>query len=186
MQEGQEIARVVALIRTQRATRTYRQQAVPEEEIRAILDAGRGAQSANNRQPWHFIVVRDRERLHQLAEGEGSTDQIAGAAFAIALVTPQTGAEDDFDLGQAAAYLQLAAWDLGIGSCIGWMHYADKTREVLHLPSGLYCPVVLAFGYPLSQRKPQPPKEERRKPFDEVVCWEAWAERHSRGRGDLF
>ena len=94
------------------------------------------------------------------------------AAFAIALVTAYTGTEDDFDLGQASAYLQLTAWDLGIGSCIAWMHYTEKASQVLHLPAGLNCHVVLSFGYPAPQHKPQPPK--KRKPFDEVVYWEHW------------
>ena len=175
MQEVQGKAQVAALVQTQRATRKYRQQAIAEEEIRTILDAGRWAQSANNKQPWYFLVVRERETLQRLAEGGRSTDQIAGAAFAIALVTPHTGTEDDFDLGQAAAYLQLAAWDRGIGSCIGWIHYAEKAREILQLPTDLHCPVVLSFGYPVSQEKPQPPKQDRRKPFDEVVRWERWS-----------
>lgn len=120
-------------------------------------------------------MVRDCQRLHQLAEGGRSTDQIAGAAFAIALVTPRSGAEDDFDLGQAAAYLQLAAWELGIGFCIGWMHDAEKTREALQLPSSLHCPVVLSFGYPASPEMSQQTSSRRRKPFDEVVCWEQWS-----------
>jgi nitroreductase len=174
MQERQGNTSVAALIRTQRATRKYRQQAVAEADIRIILDAGRRAQSANNKQPWTFMVVRDAERLHLLSEGGRSTDQIAGAAFAIAIATARTGAEDDFDLGQAAAYLQLVAWDLGIGSCIAWIHYPEKVSQALHLPVGLNCPVVLSFGYSMPQEVPQPPKEGRRKPFDEVVRWESW------------
>ncbi len=172
MREMKEPARVAELISTQRATRQYSQQAVCEEDIRTILNAGRQAPSANNRQPWHFLVVRERSRLQRLVQCGRSADQVERAAFAIALVTAHTGTEDDFDLGQAAAYLQLAAWDLGIGSCIAWVHYAEKVSEVLHLPAELHCPVVLSFGYPASQHKSQPPK--KRKPFDEVVYWEHW------------
>jgi nitroreductase len=172
MREMKGPARVAELISTQRATRQYSQQAVSAEDIRTILNAGRHAQSANNRQPWYFLVVREHSRLQQLAECGRWADQVERAAFAIALVTAHTGAEDDFDLGQAAAYLQLAAWDLGIGSCIAWIHYAKKASEVLHLPADLNCPVVLSFGYPVSQHKPQPPK--KRKPFEVVVSWEHW------------
>ena len=80
----------------------------------------------------------------------------------------------DFDLGQAAAYLQLAAWDLGIGSCITWMHFPEKAKAVLHVPTDLNFRVVLSFGYPVSQEKPPSPKKHGRKPFDEVVRWERW------------
>ena len=173
MREIKGTAQVAELIGTQRATRQYTQQAVSEEDIRTILNAGQHAQSANNRQPWYFLVVRERSRLQRLAECGRSADQVERAAFAIALVTAHTGAEDDFDLGQAAAYLQLAAWDLGIGSCIAWIHYAEKASDVLHLPADLNCPVVLSFGFPAPQQKPQSPK--KRKPFDVVVYWEHWS-----------
>jgi nitroreductase len=165
---------VSELIRTQRATRQYSQQAVSKEDVRTILNAGRRAQSSNNNQSWYFIVVRDREILQQLAEGGKYAAHVRNAAFAIALVTSPTGAAD-FDLGQAAAYLQLAAWDLGIGSCITWMHYAEKAREVLNVPADLNFQVVLSFGYPVPQENPLPPKKNGRKPFDEVVRWECWS-----------
>lgn len=168
-------AQVVELIRTQRATRQYSQQAISEADIRTILDAGRRAQSSNNTQPWYFIVVRDRERLQRLAACGKYADHVPNAAFVIALITPHLGTADDFDLGQAAAYLQLAAWDLGIGSCITWMHDAEKASEVLRLPADLHCHVALSFGYPTLRERPQSPRKNGRKPFDEVVRWEHWS-----------
>src|SRR5438046_4343807 len=124
------------LISTQRATRQYSQQAVSEEDILTIVNAGRRAQSSRNQQPWYFVVVRDREGLRRLAEAGKYADHVPNAAFAIALVTSSVESAD-FDLGQAAAYLQLAAWDLGIGSCVTSMHYAEKAREALNLPDDL-------------------------------------------------
>ncbi|MBO0792816.1 MAG: nitroreductase family protein [Ktedonobacteraceae bacterium] len=175
MPENNAKAHVSELIRTQRAIRHYSQQAVSEEDLRTILNAGRRAQSSKNKQPWYFLVVRDREGLQRLAEGGMFANHLKSAAFAIALVTPHTGAADDFDLGQAAAYLQLTAWDLGIGSCVTWMHYAEKAREVLNLPADLSVQIVLSFGYPAPQETPRPPKKSGRKPLDEVVRWERWS-----------
>jgi nitroreductase len=173
--KGKEQRRTVSeLIRTQRATRQYSQQAVSEEDIQTILNAGRRAQSSRNKQPWYFIVVSDRERLQRLSESGEHAGHVARAAFAIALVTSNTGAAD-FDLGQAAAYLQLTAWDLGIGSCITWMHHEEKAKEVLNVPADLNFHVVLSFGYPAPQENPQPPKKGGRKPLDEVVRWEHWS-----------
>lgn len=174
MQEIKGKAQVAELIRTQRATRQYSQQAVSEVDIRTILNAGRRAQSSKNTQPWQFIVVRDREILKQLAEGGMYAAHVPQAAFAIALVTSVAG-RPNFDLGQSAAYLQLAAWDLGIGSCITWMHYPEKAKAVLHVPEDLEFHVVLSFGYPIPQEHSQPPKKNGRKPFDEVVHWERWS-----------
>jgi nitroreductase len=168
-------AQVAELIRTQRATRHYSQQAVTEEDLRRILNAGRRAQSSNNEQPWYFLVVREREQLHRLAEGGKYAEHVKSAAFAIALATSNTGGAHDFDLGQAAAYLQLAAWELGIGSCVTWMHHAERAREVLALPADLSVQVVLSFGYPAPQEATRSLKAGGRKPLDEVVRWERWS-----------
>ncbi|HEX4204969.1 MAG TPA: nitroreductase family protein [Ktedonobacteraceae bacterium] len=174
MQDGKEKIQVAELIRTQRATRQYSEQAVSEADIRTIVNAGRRAQSSNNQQPWSFVVVRDRETLRQLAACGKYADHVSHAAFALALVTSNEGGAADFDLGQAAAYLQLAAWDLGIGSCITWMHSSEKAKAVLNVPADLNFHVVLSFGYPVPQEKPSSPKRNGRKPFDEVVRWEGW------------
>ena len=163
---------VSELIRTQRATRQFSQQPVSEEDIRTILNAGRRAQSSHNDQPWSFIVIRDRETLQRLAECGKYTSHLPNAAFAIALVTANA---DRFDLGQAAAYLQLAAWDLGIGSCIVALQETEKAKAVLNIPQEMYFTLAIDFGYPASQHNPQPPKKGGRKSFDEVVLWERWA-----------
>ena len=83
---------------------------------------------------------------------------------------------DGFDLGQAAANMQLAAWELGIGSCIASMHEPEKAKAILGVPQELHFDVALSFGYPLhSHEQPQAAKPGGRKPFDEVVFWERWA-----------
>jgi nitroreductase len=175
MEEAKGQAHVAKLIQTQRATRQYSEQKVSEEDIRLILNAGRRAQSSKNQQPWSFIVVRDPAILQQLATGGKYADHVPYAAFAIALIASNAGGAADFDLGQAAAYLQLAAWDLGIGSCVTWMHFSEKAKEVLNVPDDLNFQVLLSFGYPVPQEQPQTPKKNGRKPFDEVVHWERWS-----------
>ncbi|QBD76257.1 nitroreductase [Ktedonosporobacter rubrisoli] len=175
MSEAEGKSRVAELIRTLRATRQYSQQTASEEDIRAVLNAGRRAQSSRNTQPWYFIVVSERERLQRLAEGGMYAGHIPHAAFAIALVPNEGDQARSFDLGQAAAYMQLAAWDLGIGSCVTSMQYEDKTREALQLPANLTCQIVLSFGYPTQQEKSRPAKKGGRKPLDEIVRWQHWS-----------
>ena len=80
---------------------------------------------------------------------------------------------DSFDLGQAAAYMQLAAWDLGIGSCIASMWEQEKAKAILGVPQVLHFDVAISFGYPLPSRE-QHSAPKGRKPFDEVVFWERW------------
>ena len=106
---------VSELIHTKRAVRQFRNEPLSEEAIRSILHAGRRAQSSKTTQLWHFIAIRDREMLRQLSQCGKYAGHLAGAPFAVALIASTA---EGFDLGQAAVYMQLAAWELGIGSCI--------------------------------------------------------------------
>jgi nitroreductase len=161
---------ILEAIRTKRAVRTYTDQPVPEQHIRQILDAGRRAQSSMNRQPWTFLVVRDRERLTKLSESATYAGPLAGAAFGVALVSSD---EWSFDMGQAAAYLQLAAWDIGVGSCLVWLGESENARDLLGVPAGRFLEMAIAFGY-AAETAAVKPKPGGRKPFDEVVRWEHW------------
>ena len=123
--------KVSELIRTKRAVRQFTDEPLSEEAIRSILNAGRRAQSSKNTQPWHFIAIRDRETLRQLSQCGAYAGHLAGAPFAVALIASTA---DSFDLGQAAAYTQLAAWELGIGSCIASMWEPEKAKVILGVP----------------------------------------------------
>ena len=170
---------VSELIRTKRAVRQFTDQPLSEEAIRTILNAGRRAQSSKNTQPWHFIAIRDRTTLRQLSECGKYAGHLAGAPFAVALISPIA---EGFDLGQAAAYMQLAAWELGIGSCIASMWEPEKAKAILGVPQDLHFDVAISFGYPLSSHEqPQALKPNGRKQFDEVVFWDRWEDK---GSGD--
>jgi nitroreductase len=163
---------VSELIRSKRAVRQFTGEPLSEEAIRSILNAGRRAQSSKNTQPWHFIAIRDRETLRQLSQCGAFAGHLAGAPFAVALIA---SAGDSFDLGQAAAYLQLAAWELRIGSCIASMWEPEKAKAILGVPHDLHFDVAISFGYPLnSPKQSYTPNPNGRKPFDEVVFWERW------------
>lgn len=159
-------------IKTKHAVRQFSDQPVPEEVIQQILDAGRRSQSSKNTQPWFFIVVQDRARLEALAKTGTYAGHLAGAAFAIVLVGTHHSDWNSFDLGQASSYLQLAAWDLGVGSCIATLHEDAPAREVLGLPqeTGLF--LALSFGYPAADWTPN--RMGGRRSLDDVVKWETW------------
>jgi len=80
-----------------------------------------------------------------------------------------------FDAGQAAAFMQLAAWELGIGSCPASIYEAEKARAILGFPQELHLRIILSFGYPLNEEAlSAPPKKGGRKEFNEVVHWNKW------------
>ncbi len=157
-------------IRTKRAVRKFTDQPVPDEIIRAILNAGRRAQSSKNTQPWDFVVVRDRAKLKQLGECGKFAAHLAGAAFAIAIIQSVEGA---FDIGQTAAYMQLAAWDLGVSSCIASIYEPDRAKQLLGVPKEKHFRIALSFGYAAEPPRDRPRRDGRRG-FDNVVHWEKW------------
>jgi len=164
-------------IRLKRAVRKFTEQPLPEEVILAILNAGRRAQSSKNSQPWHFIAITDKAILKQIAECGEWAGHLAGAALGVAILTPEPTAKFQtmFDAGQAAAYMQLAAWELGVGSCLASIYEAERARQILAFPAEWHLRIAISFGYPLNEEKlTAPPKKGGRQPFEEIVHWQKW------------
>ena len=164
-------------IKMKRAVREFTEDPIPEELITAVVSAGRRAQSAKNRQAWHFIVVQDRETLVALSQLGQFAKQLAGAAAAIVILTPDPAERWSimFDAGQAAAYMQLAAWDLGIGSCPVSIYEPDRARELLGFPSEFHVRAVLSLGYPKdSSSLTASPHAGGRKTLSEVISYDRW------------
>jgi nitroreductase len=80
-----------------------------------------------------------------------------------------------FDAGQAAAIMQLAAWDLGVGSCPASIYEFEKARQLLGFPKEWHLRIALSFGYPENERLiSSPPTRGGRLPIDEIVHWDRW------------
>src|SRR5512146_718666 len=140
-------------IRTKRAIRKFQDKPLPDEIVHAILNAGRRSQSSKNEQAWQFIAIRDKGVLKALSECGKYAGHLAGAALAVAIVMPDPNAKFQtlFDTGQAAAYMQLAAWELGVGSCIASIYEPEKARSILGYPADRYVDVAVSFGYPAEE-----------------------------------
>lgn len=163
-----------------RAVREFAPRPLAEEDLEAILEAGRRAHSAKNRQRWAFIVVRDPERLKALSVAGPSAGHVAGAAAAVALVTPDprlpgASLSITWDLGGAAAQMMLVAWELGIGSCPATVYEADLVRGILGYPEDMHCEVILSFGYPADPAVlVRANRSGGRRAVDDVVHEERW------------
>ena len=168
---------VIEAIRSKRAVRTYRDDPVPDDVVRTILHAGRRAQSAKNDQPWHFLVIQERATLKGLAATSPNLAYIAGATLCVALVTPPPSQKQTilFDAGQAAACMQLAAWEFGVVSCLGTVYELEKARALLGFPRDRHLHLMVAFGYPLPEdAQARPGRKTGRLRLEEVVRWERW------------
>ena len=164
-------------IQFKRAVRQFKDEPLPEEAIKAILKAGRRAQSAKNSQPWHFIAIQDKDTLAKLSKQGTYAKHLMGAALGIAIITPHPDERFSimFDAGQSASYMQLAAWEMGIGSCLGTIYEPDDARQLLGFPEDLHLRIAISFGYPADEAVlTQPPQGKGRTEFDEIVHWEQW------------
>src|SRR3954465_12429520 len=140
-------------VSSKRVIRQFAGRPIDPDDLVRILNAGRRAASSKNLQRWDFIVCRDRDHLAELAKVGPWAGHLAGAAVAIALVTPDPKAADSplsvlFDLGMAAGNMMLVAWELGIGSVPATVYEHDLARELLGSPDDHPCEYVLSFGYP--------------------------------------
>ena len=168
---------VSTAIRYKRAVRQFSTQAVLELEIINILNAGRRAQSSKNTQPWNFIAITDKTTLKALSECGANSGHMAGAALGVAIVHPDPGEKFQlmFDIGQAAAYMQLAAWELGIGSCIASIYDPEMARRFLGFPQDMCLRIAISFGYPQdTDLLVSQPKLGGRRPLNEFIHWNKW------------
>src|SRR2546423_8658634 len=102
----------VEAIQTLLAVRSYRDTPVPDAVIRRIVEAGRLTGSGMNRQPWHFIVIRDRDTLRRLGALAASGPYVAQAPLAIVVETERSRFAVS-DASRAILSMLLAAGDVG-------------------------------------------------------------------------
>ncbi len=164
-------------IRLKRAVRKFQDKSLPDDVVHSILNAGRRSQSSKNTQVWRFIAIRDKTILKELSQCGEWAGHIAGAALCVAILTPDPTEKFQtlFDAGQAAAFMQLAAWELGVGSVPASLYEFEKSRAILGFPAEWHLRVALSFGYPLEDETlTAPPKKGGRMSLDEIVHWEKW------------
>jgi len=151
---------VFEAIRAMLAVRRYQDKAVPEATVHRIVEAGRMTGSAKNMQPWHFIVVEDREALRQLGALARTGPYIAEAPLAIVVAVDKTPFAVS-DASRAIQSMLLTAWTDGVGS--NWVGFGglDEVKALLNIPAKLDVLAILPFGYPVGvvgrgkkQRKP--------------------------------
>ncbi len=145
----------------------------PDVEHR-ILDAGRLAGNASNKQPWRFVVVESRPLVERLAETVYVPHHVRTAGLVVAIVVPD-GRIQAFDAGRAAQNMLLAAWNDGVDSCPNGLADGDAARDVLGLDDDLVVVIVLTFGYaprpvdPDSKTPEEWSAAANRRPLENVV-----------------
>jgi nitroreductase len=178
-----------------RAVRDYKPYDVPDDIIRELIKAGTYAPSAMNRQPWRFVVVKDRDTIARLSErskkllldGRGNIDDPEAEHLATALRMPgfnvfynapvlilifatPDAISPERECSLAAENMMLAGRSLGIGSCFIGLALSlgsdDATLEELKVPKGHSLVAPLIFGYPVKDIETAPPRKE-----DVILNW---------------
>jgi nitroreductase len=171
-----ETARAIA---TLRAIRAFDDRPLADEDVEAILRAGRRAPSSKNTQRWEFVVCRDRDHLAELAGVGPFAGHLARAGAGVALVAPSVEPDRQgwimYDLGQVAQCMLLAGWERGIGGAHAAVYDEPLAQGLLGYPEGYRCDLMLSFGYPADPSMlSAPPAKGGRRPIEEMVHWERW------------
>ncbi|HWC28219.1 MAG TPA: nitroreductase family protein [Solirubrobacteraceae bacterium] len=161
-------------VASKREVRDYAPRPLDVASERRILEAGRVAGSAQNRQRRRFVVVRDPGLREEVAASVYEPDNVRGAALVVAVVIGGKG-PTAFDAGRAAQNMMIAAANEGIGSSPNGVADGERMRAALGHGEDERVAIVLTFGYPAKRRDPESLSPEEwiaranRRPFEEVV-----------------
>lgn len=158
---------------TKRDTRAFTEQAIGEDVLHRILQAGRMAGSSKNTQPCRFVVIDEQAQKERIATCGDFATWAPNAALLIAVAASDKSTRAEFDAGRAAQNMMVAAWADGVSSCPMSMHRQDCARETLGLPAEFYVNAVIGFGYPA--KAPRHVPEAARLPFEEYVRRNRWS-----------
>ncbi len=154
------------LLVNRRSIRRYTDEPIDPEQVRLILEAGLLAPTSKSSRSWQFIAVEDKEMLERLSQCKPAGAAPIGKCTLAVVVAGDPSASEPWieDASVAAAYMQLQAADLGLGSC--WIQVrgrfaADNTpsdeyvSELLGIPENYPVLCILTFGHKNEERRPQ-------------------------------
>ena len=148
-----------------RSIRLYSPAPVSEATVQKLLEAAMAAPSAAAKDPWRFVVIRDRQTLSAIATALPNGQMIAGAALGIAICGELSAAHDQQlsyllqDCSAAIENLLLCAHVLGLGACWLGVHPREQRmnsiKQILSLPASVVPVSCLAIGYPAEVKEPR-------------------------------
>ncbi len=161
---------VFEAVKNRYSCRGYKAEPVPEEKLKKILEAARLAPSAHNAQERKFIIVKDKEKINQLAEA-ASQAFIAQAPIIIAAVAlnpedllPSGVHACAVDLAIAVDHMTLVATEEGLGTCWIGAFSQEEVKSILNIPEDCRVVALLPLGFPADK-----PKHKSRKTLEEII-----------------
>lgn len=163
----------IEFLRRLRSVKAFTPEPVPPEVINDILEVGRWTGSAQNRQPWEVIVIRDPEAKRKLSEWGANPASTAAVVFLIVSTSDAAA----FDEGRLAERLNLAALAHGLGSTVATLkgEGIEAARAYFGIPPGRRAFTIVAVGHTdWAVRRARPRNPQPRKPMEQFVHWERW------------
>lgn len=161
-------------LRKVRQARKFTAEPVTDEQLQQLLEVARWTGSSQNTQPWHFIVIRDKEQLRKVSAVRGEAIKWAGdAPLAIALVIKsKSEISGAFDEGRVTERLLIAARYLGLGAGTAWFGDSSQqaaAKEILGIPAEFTARSMVVIGHPAEGAYAA---GQGRKPLSELVSYE--------------
>ena len=165
-------------IRKRESIRDYEDRPVPQEKLMNILEAARLAPSASNRQPWKFVVIKERALRQELAQAANSQTFVGQAPIIIVAVA--TNVEHvmtcgvpsyPVDLAIAVDHMTLAAVDEGLGTCWIGAFSQEKIKKLLGIPAKYRVVTLFPLGFPKREKG-----TKLRNSMEQIICYETFNE----------
>jgi nitroreductase len=164
-------------IRKRCSVRSFLDKPIEEDVLRSVLEAGRLAPSAKNRQEPRFIVVKNpklRSKLAEAAKGQSFVGTapvvLVACAFDDGYVMTCGQLSYPIDVAIALDHISLAAVEHGLGTCWIGAFYEDNVKEILGIPKDVRVVQLMPIGYPTIQTI----KEKNRLPMNEIIKQDCW------------
>jgi len=169
----------LAPIRRISQIRQYAPDPVPDEVLDQLLELARWTGSSKNTQPWHFIVVRDKERLQKISALRPNINWLAAAPLGIAIVLDGGNAlSEAYDEGRLTERILTGANLLGYGGGVAWFGEAEhqaEAKRILGIPEDRTARQIVMIGRVTSTKDPRPSGPARgRKAMSELVSYDEW------------
>ena len=162
-----DVMSLADVVLSRRSIRSYEHKKIPEDIMKKILEAGRQAPSAGNRQPWRFVIVTDEQIKEKLSHGRWNSF-IRDSAFTLVgcryVGDAYSRKWSTVDTTIALQNMVIAAWALEIGSCWIGDFKQDEVKSLLNIPDDWKVVALISFGYPAEQ-----PGGKWKKPLEEIA-----------------
>ena len=178
MRWSESCARTVIEQLRVRQVRRYSPEPVPDDAVAQLLEIARWTGSWANSQPWHFVVVRDRDALRRISRLRPIMSWLADAPLAIAIVLDGPGISQAYDEGRVTERLLTGAHMLGLGGGTVWFGgdaQEAEAKRILGIPAERTARSLVAIGHPTSAKDPVSDLlTGGRKLLSEIVSYERW------------